>query len=116
VPGHPQQILDAGYFSAHSGVMPPLHFLDHGKPFEIHPHCNVMVNESNAHLAAALAGIGLVHTLDFMVRPAVERGDLAVILDAWRPKPLDVYISYAPRSHMHQAASSAPRCESSQTG
>jgi DNA-binding transcriptional LysR family regulator len=47
-----------------------------------------MVNESNAHLAAALA--------DFMVRPAVERGDLVVTHDAWRSKPLDVYISYAP--------------------
>ncbi|SMG06887.1 LysR substrate-binding domain-containing protein [Paraburkholderia susongensis] len=101
VPAHPQQILDdgfpvAGYFSAQSGVIQPLHFLDDGKPLEIHPHCNVMVNESNAHLAAALAGIGIVHTLDFMVRAAVERGDLVVILDAWRPKPLDIYISYAP--------------------
>jgi len=100
-PTHPQQILDggfpvAGYFSAHNGVIPPLHFLDHGEPLDIHPYCNVMVNESNAHLATALAGIGLVHTLDFMVRPAIERGELRAILDEWRPKPLDVYIAYAP--------------------
>lgn len=101
VPNHPQQILDdgfpvAGYFSAHNGVIPPLHFLDHGNPLNIQPYCSVMVNESNAHLATALAGIGLVHTLDFMVRPAIERGELVVILDEWRPKPLDVYIAYAP--------------------
>lgn len=100
-PTHPQQIIDGnfpivGYFSAHSGVVQPLHFLDHGKPLEINPQCNVMVNESNAHLAAALAGIGLVHTLDFMVRPAIERGDLSIILEAWQPKPLDVFIAYAP--------------------
>jgi DNA-binding transcriptional LysR family regulator len=101
VPTHPQQILDegfpvAGYFSAHNGAVPPLQFLHHDQPLEIQPYCNVMVNESNAHLATALAGIGLVHTLDFMVRPAIERGELVVILDDWRPKPLDVYIAYAP--------------------
>lgn len=101
VPTHPQQILDdgfpvAGYFSAHNGVIPPLHFLGHDEPFDIHPYCNVMVNESNAHLATALAGIGLVQTLDFMARPAIERGELLTILDEWRPKPLDVYIAYAP--------------------
>lgn len=100
VPTHPQQIIDdgfpvAGYFSAHNGVMPPLHFLDHGRPLDIHPCCSVMVNESNAHLATALAGIGLTHTLDFMVRPAIERGDLVAVLEAWRPKPLDVHIAYA---------------------
>jgi len=55
-----------------------------------------MVNESNAHLATALAGIGLVHTLDFMVRPAIERGELMAVLEDWRPAPLDVYIAYAP--------------------
>ncbi|MGV1761672.1 LysR substrate-binding domain-containing protein [Rhizobium sp. A22-96] len=101
IPTHPQQIIDedfpvVGYFSAHSGVVQPMHFLDHGKPLEINPRCNVMVNESNAHLAAALTGIGLVHTLDFMVRPAIERGDLGIVLEAWQPKPLDVFIAYAP--------------------
>ncbi len=101
VPALPQQIIDeglpvAGYFSAYSGVMPPLHFAEHGNPFDINPYCSVMVNESNAHLATALAGIGLIHTLDFMVRPSIERGDLIAVLEAWRPKPLDVYIAYAP--------------------
>ncbi|MGH8080027.1 MAG: LysR substrate-binding domain-containing protein [Lysobacter sp.] len=100
-PDHPQRIIDdglpvVGYFSAQSGAMPALHFADNGTPFEIAPYCNVMVNESNAHLATALAGIGLIHSLDFMVRPAIERGDLIAILEAWRPKPLDVYIAYAP--------------------
>jgi len=101
VPIHPQKILDdgfpvAGYFSAHNSVTTPLRFLEDGKPLEIHPQCNVMVNESNAHLAAALAGIGLIQSLDFMVRPGIERGELVAIFDAWQPKPLDVYIAYAP--------------------
>jgi DNA-binding transcriptional LysR family regulator len=56
----------------------------------------VIVNESNAHLATALAGLGLIHTLDFMVRPAIDRGELMPILESWRPEPLDVYIVYPP--------------------
>jgi DNA-binding transcriptional LysR family regulator len=100
-PDHPNQILTgnypvAGYFSARTGAVQPLHFRDGGHPFQFEPRTSVMVNESNAHLATALAGLGLIHTLDFMVRPAIERGELLPILEAWRPEPLDVYIVYAP--------------------
>jgi len=100
-PEHPKQILEdgypvAGYFSARTGVVQPLHFSEQGRPFQIEPPTSVIVNESNAHLATALAGLGLVHTLDFMVRPAINRGELVPILEAWQPDPLDVYIVYAP--------------------
>ena len=101
VPTHPEQLLEprfpvVGYFSAHTGRAPPLHFLDHGVPLEVSPDCAVMVNESNAHLATGLVGLGIIHTLDFMVRPAIDRGELVPVLQEWRPAPLDVYIAYAP--------------------
>lgn len=85
-----------GYFSAHSGKAPPLHFLGDGLPLVIVPNCAVMVNESNAHLATGLAGLGLIHTLDFMVRPAIDRGELLPVLQGWRPAPSDGFIAYAP--------------------
>lgn len=101
VPAHPEELLQSrfpvvGYFSAHSGKAPPLHFLSDGMPMEIVPDCAVMVNESNAHLSTGLAGLGLIHTLDFMVRPAIDRGELVAVLQEWRPAPLDVFIAYAP--------------------
>lgn len=101
VPTHPEQLLEprfpvVGYFSAHTGRAPPLHFLDHGVPLEVAPECAVMVNESNAHLATGLVGLGIIHTLDFMVRPAIDRGELVPVLQEWRPAPLEVYIAYAP--------------------
>ena len=101
VPKHPEQLLEprfpvVGYFSAHSGRAPPLHFLDNGVPLVVAPECAVMVNESNAHLATGLVGLGVIHTLDFMVRPAIDRGELVPVLQEWRPAPLDVYIAYAP--------------------
>ncbi|REE19052.1 LysR family transcriptional regulator [Paraburkholderia sp. BL27I4N3] len=101
-PMHPRQIVDdrhavAGYFSASSGLAQPLHFLKDGERIVLDKVRNtVMVSESNAHLATALAGLGIVHTLDFMVGPAVQRGELVPILTDWRPEPLQVYLVYPP--------------------
>ncbi|MGB9097246.1 LysR substrate-binding domain-containing protein [Erwinia sp.] len=101
IPQHPQQLMSeafpvAGYFSSQSGILLPLKFSHQGESLEITPPCKVMVNESNAHLATALAGIGLIHTLGFMVRPAIEAGTLVPVLENWRPEPVDIYFSYAP--------------------
>jgi len=106
VPDHPRQILTgsypvAGYFSARSGLVQPLHFQDQDGAFQIEPVTSVTVNESNAHLATALAGLGLIHTLDFMVRPSITRGELVPMLEPWRPDPLDVYIVYAPSRQLN---------------
>jgi DNA-binding transcriptional LysR family regulator len=57
---------------------------------------DILVSESNAHLATALAGLGIVHTLDFMVRPFIEQKKLMPVLAKWRPDPLEVYIAYPP--------------------
>jgi DNA-binding transcriptional LysR family regulator len=37
-----------------------------------------------------------VHTLDFMVRPSIERGELIVVLPEYRRKPLEVFAVYPP--------------------
>jgi DNA-binding transcriptional LysR family regulator len=101
VPTHPRQIVDesfpvAGYFSNSSGIIQPIELLVGDEPFVIEPKHSILVNESNAHLACVLAGLGLVHTLDFMVRPSIERGELVVVLQEYRPKPLEVFIVYPP--------------------
>jgi DNA-binding transcriptional LysR family regulator len=101
VPTHPHQIVDeefpvAGYFSNSSGVVQPVGFRVRDEPFLIKPKYSILVNESNAHLACALSGIGLVHTLDFMVRPSIDRGELIVVLPEYRPKPLEVFVVYPP--------------------
>jgi DNA-binding transcriptional LysR family regulator len=101
VPTDPQQIVDddfpvAGYFSNATGRVQPIELLVDDKPFLIEPKHSILVNESNAHLACALAGLGLVHTLDFMVRLSIEHGELVAVLPAYRPKPLEVFIVYPP--------------------
>jgi DNA-binding transcriptional LysR family regulator len=101
-PGHPQDLIDhdhsvVGYFSATSGSMQPLRFMKDGEECVItNARHGVSVNESNAHLATALAGLGVVHTLDFMVRPAIRSGELVPVLTDWRPSPVVVWLAYPP--------------------
>ena len=101
-PKHPREIVDksmpvVGYFSASSGLTQPLGFRrgDEALTLEQVRH-DVLVSESNAHLATALAGLGIVHALDFMVRPFIRQEKLVPILTEWEPVPLDVYVVYPP--------------------
>ena len=101
VPTHPLHVVDdglpvAGYFSHSSGFIQPIELFMRDEPFLIKPRYSILVNESNSHLASALAGLGLIHTLDFMVRPSIDRGDLVVVLKEYRAKPLQVFIVYPP--------------------
>jgi DNA-binding transcriptional LysR family regulator len=101
VPTHPQQLIDddfpvAGYFSHSSGVIQPIELLVRNKPLLVTPRHSILVNESNAHLACALAGLGLIHTLDFMVRSSIDRGDLVVVLKEYCAKPLETFLVYPP--------------------
>jgi DNA-binding transcriptional LysR family regulator len=101
-PKHPCEIVDnnmpvVGYFSASTGLTQALQFCRGDERITLdRPRNNVLVSESNAHLATALAGLGIVHTLDFMVRPFIEQKKLVPILTQWRPDPLEVYVAYPP--------------------
>jgi DNA-binding transcriptional LysR family regulator len=101
-PRHPRDIVErkmpvAGYLSASTGVTQPLRFRRGAERITLEGVSNdVLVSDSSAHLATALAGLGLVHTLDFMVRPAIEQGALVPVLARWRPDPVQVYAAYPP--------------------
>lgn len=102
VPGHPREILErnmpvVGYFSARTGLVQQLQFRRGNERITLErPRNDVLVSESNAHLATALSGLGIVHTTDFMVRPFIGKGQLVPILVDWRPDPHAVYIAYPP--------------------
>ncbi|MCZ4061479.1 hypothetical protein O3W44_23590 [Pantoea sp. LMR881] len=52
---------------------------------EIKTEHRIGVNESNAHLAAALAGLGIIQTFTYALAPAIQNGLMVEILPAWRP-------------------------------
>ncbi|HEY0230130.1 MAG TPA: LysR family transcriptional regulator [Dokdonella sp.] len=105
VPLHPRDLENGrhevvGYFSALSGRTQPLRFVRGEETIEIKLRGSVAVNESNAHAATALAGLGLVQTLDFMARPHILSGQLISVLDDWQPAPQPVYVVYLPNRHL----------------
>jgi len=101
-PRHPRDILArrmpvVGYFSASTGIVQSMRFRRGEQQITLEDmHSDVMVSDSSAQLAAALAGLGLIHTLEFMLRSAVESGALVPVLTRWRREPMEIYAAYPP--------------------
>lgn len=85
-----------GYASVRTGRPLPLHFRRDGRDIDLEVSPAVEVNESNAHTAAVLAGLGLAQALTFAVAGHIARGELVAVLNDWRPAPLPVYLVYPP--------------------
>jgi len=91
-----------GYFSARSGRRLPLRFGNPAEDFDEGLISTVEVNESNAHVAAALAGLGVVQTLAFAVAPYIATGQVVPLLAEYQPPPLPAYLVY-PSERRHNA-------------
>jgi DNA-binding transcriptional LysR family regulator len=85
-----------GYFSARSGRAQPLRFRMGEEDMTIEFTPAVEVNESNAHTAAVLAGLGLGQTLSFTTNAAVADGRLVDLMPERQPPELPVYLVYPP--------------------
>jgi LysR family transcriptional regulator for bpeEF and oprC len=60
----------------------------------------IAVNESNAYLAAALAGLGVSQMVTFMAAPHLADGTLVQVLPDWEVPPIPVYVVYPPNRHL----------------
>jgi DNA-binding transcriptional LysR family regulator len=104
-PNHPCDLEELNfpvthYRNALSDRIQPLRFIDKGKAIDIQSRYHVSVNESNAHLAAALAGLGIIQTLRFMAQPHLDSGELVTLLDHWQPPAEQMYVVYPSNRHV----------------
>lgn len=104
-PRTPQDLLDGGhvmasYFSAGTGRIVPAPYVRGAERFEIAGQGRISVNESTAHLNAALTGLGLVQTFGPIVQPHIESGALVEVLADWAPPPMPFYVAYPPNRHL----------------
>lgn len=60
----------------------------------------VAVNDSNGYLAAGLAGLGVLHTLRFMVQPHLDSGALIPVLEDWSAHANTLSVVYMPNRHL----------------
>jgi len=102
-PTHPSDLesghVIAAHTSARTGRVLPLIFERDGKRIEIEARHTVAVNESNAHLAAARAGLGIAQMPAFMMRQAAP-GELKAVLAAWQPEPIPMHVLYPANRHL----------------
>ncbi|MGH8788899.1 MAG: LysR family transcriptional regulator [Cupriavidus necator] len=105
VPQHPSDLENGGhttvnYFSARTGRPFPHEFVRDGETIELTGRYKVSVNESNAHIASVLAGLGISQSVRFTVAPYLASGELVQVLADWTRAPLPIYVVYPPNRHL----------------
>lgn len=66
----------------------------------LRPETKYVIDEGEALVAAASAGLGLIQCPDYMARAAVQAGALEEVLARFRPTPLPISIVFPSRRHM----------------
>jgi len=104
VPTHPLELetrhILVNYFSPRTGRPYPNIFENGGERLEIAGRYKVSLNESNAHLAAVLAGLGLSQVTRFQAAPHVARGELVEVMPDWVHPLIPMYVVYPPNRHL----------------
>lgn len=90
-PNHPRELENAhrivSYHSAGTNRLIPAAFQRGDEKVEVIGNSVLSVNESNPHIVAGLAGLGVIHTFTYAVQHYIESGALVPILQDWRPAP-----------------------------
>lgn len=60
----------------------------------------IAVDEGNAYLEAALAGLGVACMPAYMADPHVARGELVALFEDWHVTPMPLYLAWVPRRHV----------------
>jgi DNA-binding transcriptional LysR family regulator len=101
---HPSQLEDGHtlvrYFFASAGKQNKIEFTRDGERVEVEGKYVVAVNDSNAYLAAGLAGMGVLHTLRFMVQAQIDAGALVPVLEDWTAPTNTLSVVFMPNRHL----------------
>jgi LysR family transcriptional regulator, regulator for bpeEF and oprC len=105
MPAHPNDLEDGqhrvvNYFSHRTGRPFPFTFEKGEERIELTGQHIVSVNDSNANLAAGLAGLGIVRTTTFMARPYFDSGVLVPLLLDWCADTIPIHVVYPPNRHL----------------
>ncbi|CAM3882399.1 LysR family transcriptional regulator [Rahnella victoriana] len=105
-PAYPDELKNGHrlvcYVSSQNGRAFPFRFERDGEKTEIKVPHRIGVNESNAHLAAGLAGLGIIQTFSYSANSALRDGTLVEILKEWRPAPYPFHVVYPQNRHVPQ--------------
>lgn len=98
IPAYPEELRNGhrlvSYLSPQNGRAVPFRFERNGERSELKIEHRIGVNESNAHLAACVAGLGIIQTFSYAAAGALRDGTLVEILADWRPAPYPFHVVY----------------------
>ena len=103
-PAHPTELENGhrvvSYFSAGSGRTYPLTFVRGEERHEMRGPSFIAVNDGNAYVSAALAGLGVVQAPVFMVHEHIASGALRTVLPQWDTETIPLHVVYPPNRHL----------------
>ncbi|NYE60622.1 LysR family transcriptional regulator for bpeEF and oprC [Duganella sp. 1224] len=102
-PAHPNDLLRhrcVNYFSARTGKIYDWDFTRDGERVQVALPGSIALNDSNAYIAAGVAGLGIVQMPNFMMEPMVKDGRFELILEDWISDPLPIHVVYPQNRHL----------------
>jgi DNA-binding transcriptional LysR family regulator len=104
-PGHPSELLShaclRGQFAG--GAMPIWYFERDGEVLQLNPSGPLLVRPGAAidlAVSAAVAGVGVIHLFEDMLRPHLDSGALEPILEPWWQHFSGPFLYYPGRRHL----------------
>lgn len=77
-----------------AGRVRPWEFLHSGQPMTFVPDASVTMDDGEALVAAAVAGLGLAQVPDYMAQEHLDAGRLVEVLQAFRVPPMPISLVY----------------------
>ncbi len=106
IPAYPEELANGhrvvAYLTAQHARAMPLRFQRDGQIIELKVERYIGVNESNAHTAACVAGLGIVQTFHYAAAEALARGQLVEVLQDWPPPRFPFHVLYPHNRHVSQ--------------
>jgi len=102
-PAHPDDLIRhrcINHFSPRSGKTVDWVFSKDGARVQTSLRGNIALEDENSYVAAAEAGLGIAQIPAFVLKEAMERGTLELVLADWFPEPSPLYVVYPQNRHL----------------
>jgi LysR family transcriptional regulator, regulator for bpeEF and oprC len=102
-PLHPDDLAQhrcINHFSQRSGKTVDWVFSKDGTRVQTSLRGNIALEDENSYVAAAEAGLGIAQIPAFVLKDAMERGTLELVLGDWFPDPSPLYVVYPQNRHL----------------
>jgi LysR family transcriptional regulator for bpeEF and oprC len=102
-PRHPDELNShrcIGHFSPRTGKALDWVFAKDGTSIQASPRGHITLDDQNSYVAAAEAGLGIAQIPAFVLKDAMDRGTLALVLADWVPEPTPLNVVYPENRHL----------------